>query len=480
MGTMMKQVSKWLIFGLMAMAQFMVVLDTVIATVALPAMQQTLHFNNSTLQWVVTAYALTFGGFLLLGGRAADLFGRRRTLLIGMIAFTLVSLGIGLAQSPEVVIILRAIQGLSAALMSPAALSIVLTTFKEGADRNKALGFWTIVATGGAAVGLMVGGLLSQYLNWRWNFLINLPIGILTAIAIYRVVPKHASEAGHKDLDLPGAALVTGGLIALVYAISNATIWGWLSLPTLGISALAAVLLGGFIWNESRSKHPLMPLSIFKIRNVTGANLIMAPVFAGVMGMFFLSSIYMQNVLHYSPVMAGLAFLPFPVIVGLMSNKLPKLVPKFGYKPFLVLGTVLAGLGILWLSRLPVHGTYFVDILPTLLLLPMGMGMIFMPLMAAATSGVPANEAGLASGLINTSQQMGGALGLAILSGIAASTTLAATNTAPLVALVHGFNIAFLVGALFMAFATTLAVIVIKQPRKERLSVLKTERVGIE
>ncbi len=472
----MKHSSKWVVFVLMALAQFMVVLDTVIATVALPAMKQTLHFSNSSLQWVVTAYALTFGGFLLLGGRAADLFGRRRTLLIGMAGFTLISLGIGTAQSSTVVIVLRALQGLSAALMSPAALSIVLTTFKDGAERNKALGFWTIVATGGAALGLLLGGVLSQDLSWRWNFFINLPVGLLASALIYRFVPKHESEETHRDLDLPGAALVTSGLIALVYAISNATTWGWLSGKTLGVATLSGVLLASFVFNESRSKHPLMPLSIFRVRNVTGANLIMAPVYAGVMGMFFLSSLYMQTVLHYSPISTGLAFLPFPIIVGLLSKKVPSLVASIGYKPLLVTGTLFAAAGIAWLARLPVHGTYLTDLLPTLILLPSGMGMVFMPLIAAATSGVPAHEAGLASGLINTSQQMGGALGLAALSGIATSVTTS-SHLDRLPALVHGFNVAFLVAALFMVFGTVLSLTVIKQPSKAQRAAMMAKPV---
>jgi EmrB/QacA subfamily drug resistance transporter len=467
----MMKASKWLVFSLMAVAQFMVVLDSVIATVALPQMQATLHLSNSALQWVVTAYALAFGGFLLLGGRAADLFGRRRVLLTGMALFTVVSLGIGLAGNAEVAIVLRALQGLSAALMSPAALSIVLTTFKEGEERNKALGLWTIVATGGAAVGLILGGFLSQVLDWRWNFFINIPVGILAAIAIYKIVPRHESEASHRHLDLPGAALVTTGLVSLVYAISNASDWGWVSLPTIGTLALAAALLGGFIFNESRSRHPLMPLSIFKIRNVTGANLIMAPLYAGVMGMFFLTSIYMQSVLHYSPIMTGLAFLPFPIVVGLVSNRAPKLVARFGYKPLLITGTLFAGLGILWLARLPLSGVYFTDLLPSILLIPAGMGLSFMPLIAAATSGVPAHEAGLASGLISTSQQMGGALGLAILSGVAASAT--AVSGVGQAALVHGFNVAFLAGAILIALAMTLTITVIKQSKQRSANALK-------
>ena len=475
----MKQKSKWFIFVLLAVAQFMVVLDVSIVNVALPAIQRALHFNGSTLQWVITAYALAFGGFLLLGGRAADLFGRKRMLLTGMIGFTLFSLLIGLSQSSTMLVVLRALQGLMAAFMSPAALSTVLTTFGEGPERNKALGLWTTVATGGAAVGLLLGGVLSQYLNWRWNFFVNVPVGILVSIGIWRVVPKHEKEAAHHDLDLPGAVLVTGGLIAFVYAISHAPAAGWLSGSTLGIAALALVLLAGFVWNESRSKHPLMPLSIFKIRNVSGANLMMAPIMAGRMGMFFLLSLYIQSTLHYSPVLTGLSFLPFPVIIGLMSTRVAKLVSKLGFKRFLIMGPLFVLLGVLWLSRLPVQGHYLTDILPAIILMPLGMGMTFMPVIAAATSGVPANEAGLASGLINTSQQMGGALGLAVLSGVASSVTAHALHASSIEALVHGYDRAFLASAIFMIFALVLAVTVIRQPRKHSPKAPSAEAVAI-
>lgn len=459
----MKPRSRWLIFFLVAVAQFMVVLDISITNVALPTIKQSLNFSASSLQWVITAYALAFGGFLLLGGRAADLFGRRKTLLIGMIGFTIFSFLIGVSPSPIALIVLRALQGLAASLMSPSALSIVLTTFHEGKERNKALGLWTTVATGGAAVGLLLGGILTQYLGWRWNFFVNVPIGILMAIAIYRIVPIHEQEATHRSLDLPGAGLVTSGLIALVYAITQAPSWGWLSGSTLGIIGGALVLLAAFVFNESRSKHPLMPLSIFKIRNVVGGNLIMAPVYASMMGMFFLTSLYIQTILHFSPVMTGLSFLPFPIILGVVSTRVARLVSRFGYKRFLIIGPLLIGIAIAWLSRLPVHGNYITDVLPTLLLMPVGAGLTFMPIIAAATSGVPGQQAGLASGLVSTSQQMGGALGLAILSGVAASVASSNIKLGTLSALVHGYDRAFLVGVSFIIFAVILAAAVIRQ-----------------
>jgi EmrB/QacA subfamily drug resistance transporter len=464
---LMKQRSKWLIFTLVAIAQFMVVLDSAITNVALPTIKRQLHFSNSSLQWVVTAYALTFGGFLLLGGRAADLFGRRRTLVSGMMAFTTFSFLIGVSHSEILLIALRALQGMAAAFMSPSALSIVLTTFRDGPERNRALAYWTLVATAGAAVGLLLGGILTQYVGWRWNFFINVPVGIIITAAILKFVPKHEREEEYTSLDLPGAILVTGSIMATVFAFSEASTWGWLNGKTLGVFAAAVALMASFIFNESRAKHPLVPLSIFKIRNVTGANLIMAPMYATLLGLFFIITLYVQNVLHFSPVEAGLAFLPMPVVLGLMSTRIPKLVAKFGFKPFLMAGPIIVAIGLAWLSRIPVDGSYLVNVLPGLLIIPFGIGMTFMPLIAAATSGVRANESGLASGLITTSQQMGGALGLAILSGVAASVTASSKHMSSTAALVHGFDKAMLVGLAFMLIASLLALFIIKQPRRK-------------
>ena len=468
------QPSPWRTFVLVAVAQFMVVLDVSITNVALPAIQRSLHFSTSSLQWIITAYALTFGGFLLLGGRAADLFGRRRMLIIGMGGFTLFSLLIGIGQSAIMVVALRSLQGLAAAFMSPAALSIVLTTFQEGRDRNRALGFWAIVSTGGAAVGLLLGGVLTQFVGWRWNFFVNVPVGLIMAIAISRYVPKHEQEETQRTLDLPGALLVTTGLIALVYAITRAPIAGWLAPSTLGILTIAAALLGAFFYNESRSSHPLMPLSIFKVRNLSGGNLIMAPVYAGMMGTFFLLSLYVQAVLHYGPALGGLSFLPFPITLAIVASQVAKLVTRYGYKPFLVAGPVVAGSAMLMLTQLTATSSYLTHVLPLMILMPLGMGMTFMPTYAAATSGVPAHKSGLASGLINTSQQLGGALGLAVLAGIAAATATAA-HSAPLVALVQGFDRAFLVGSSLMFIAAFLAATIIKQPRPATANTSKAE-----
>jgi len=470
----MTKKSPWVIFALVAIAQFMVVLDSAITNVALPSIQRDLLISGSSLQWVITAYALCFGGFLLLGGRAADLFGRRRMLLIGMVAFTLFSFLIGISHTPFQLISLRALQGISAAFMSPAALSIVLVTFRDGMARGKALGYWTLVATGGAAVGMLLGGVLTQYLGWRWNFFINVPVGIVMSYLIGKFVPVHEREEKRTSMDLAGSTLVTAALMSVVYGFSQAPEWGWLAFKTLSVFGAAAILLGAFIWNEARAKHPLMPLSIFKIRNVTGANLIMAPVYASLMGMFFLTTLYIQGVLHYSPVVTGLSFLPFPILLGLMSTRIPKLVARYGFRRFLIMGPLLVAIGALWLSRLHVGSDYISGILPAFIIMPLGMGMTFMPTIAAATSGVPAHEAGLASGLISTSQQMGGALGLAILSGVATSTAASTMHLGTKAATIHGYTVAFLVSTIFMVAAMLVAALVIRGKRNDVASISST------
>lgn len=463
----MKQHSKWIILALLALAQFMVVLDTSVANVALPAIQKALGFDASSLQWIITAYALTFGGFLLLGGRAADLFGRRRVLVTGIAGFTVASLLIGISQSPIEIISFRALQGMMAALMSPSALSIVLTTFREGKARNTAIGVWTTVAAGGAATGLLVGGLLTQYLSWRWNFFINIPVGILTVAGIMYFVPKHESTASHRHLDLPGAALVTSGLMTIVYTLTEAPHWGWLSANTLGLLAVAAGLIGAFLWNESRASHPLVPLSIFKIRNVSGANALAMPLIAGMLGMFFLLSLYVSIAMGYTPVETGLSFLPFPIVLAIVSNIVPRfIIPKFGFKRILVAGTLLVSLGLLWLTQLSADSTYLMGILPAILLISSGMGLSFVSVTIAATSGVPAQEAGLASGLLNTSQQMGGALGLAVLSGVATSFSESGTSASPVAALLKGDKAAFAAASMITLVALLVAIFVIRDQKR--------------
>jgi EmrB/QacA subfamily drug resistance transporter len=459
------KVHKGLLLGILALAQFMVVLDASIVNVALPAIMQGLNFSPENLQWIVTAYTLAFGGFLLFGGRAADLFGRRRIFLIGLVTFTVASMFVGAAQNETMLIVARAIQGLAAAFMSPAALSIVLTEFKEGQARNRALGVWSAVAAGGAAAGLLFGGLLTQYLGWRWDFFINVPVGIILTILAVKYIPKHKTTLDHNDLDLPGAVLVTGGLMALVYAISEAPNWGWGSMTTILWLSGAIALLVGFVFNEARSKHPLMPLSIFKIRNLTGANLAQLPITAAMFSMFFFISLYLQEVLGYSPLMTGLSFLPFTVVIAVTSITLSKYIARTGYKPFMVAGPIIIAFALFLLSHITVEGNYLTQVLPGIALLAFGASMSFVSITVAATSGVPKHESGLASGLLNTAQQIGGALGLAILSGIAAtaSTNALTAGTAVAQATVDGYHDALLVGACFAIFAALIAIFVVKQ-----------------
>jgi len=457
-----------IILLLLALSQFLVVLDSAIVNVALPAIKEALHFDTASLQWVITAYILTFGGFLMLGGRMADLFGRRKILVYGIVGFTVLSLLIGLAPNSTSLIVLRALQGLAGAFMSPAALSILLTTFKEGEERNKALSVWSVVASGGAAAGVFLGGLITETLGWQWNFFVNVPIGIITAWGVLKYVPEHIKEASDKKLDLPGAALVTLGLMALVYGLTQAPEAGWGSWHTIAPLVASVGLLAAFIWNESRAPHPLVPLSIFKIRNVVGGNLVMLPIVAGGLGSFFFCSLYVQNVLGYSPIMSGLAFLPIPVIIGLVSTWAPRLLGKFGFKKMLLAGTTFVGLGMLNMGFLTETSSYFVNLLPGFVLLGVGMGLSFVAVTVAATAGVPGQQAGLASGLINTSNQVGAALGIAVLAVIAAGVTtsaLAAGNISETAAALLGYKYSFFTASGLLAIALLVTIFVIREPK---------------
>jgi EmrB/QacA subfamily drug resistance transporter len=458
--------SRWATFWLVATAQFMVVLDTAIINVALPVIKVKLGFPGTSIQWAVTAYVLAFGGFLLFGGRAADLFGRRRVLLAGMAGFTMFSLLIGLSSSPVTLIVLRGLQGASAAFMSPAALSTILVTFAHDEhQRRRALGFWSMVATGGAAAGLLLGGVLTQYAGWRWNFFINVPVGIITGILIVRQVPGHRPAGGDRHLDLPGAVLVTAGLMAAVLGFSQAPVWGWGDARTLGALAAAVVLLAGFVRNESSTAQPLMPLPIFRVRNISGANTMMAAVYAGNLSMFFLLTLYLQGIEGYSAIGTGLAFLPFPVILGVTSTRMAGLIARYGFRRFLILGPALVIAGMVWTCFLPVHGSYLLHLLPGLLVMPAGYGMSFAPIYAAATTGVAPRLAGVTSGLISASQQLGGAVGLAIVSGAAAAVTGSMTGTGPSQALVTGYDAGMAVAAGLTVIALLAAVTVVRAPR---------------
>ena len=386
--------NKWVILGLLALAQFMVVLDIAIVNVALPSVSRQLHFAPSALQWVITAYTLTFGGFLLFGGRAADLFGRRKLFTASVAAFALASLSCGLAQSDTMLIATRAVQGLTAAILSPVALSIILTEFEEGAERNKAMGVWAAVAAGGAAAGVLIGGVLTQYLDWRWNFFVNVPVGAMVAIIAWKLLPPQIGEERKKiNLDLPGTVLATAGLMAVVYGLSKAPALGWGSQTVWEFIGAGLVLLAAFIWNEHRSEQPLMPLKLFKIRNVSGGNLAFLVIACTMFAMFFFLTLYLQVILSYSPVKAGLSFLPITVIIGIVSAVVSNIVGKIGYKPPMVIGPLVLAAGLYTLSTtLKVGGNYWQDVFPGLAISAIGMGLTFVSGTLAATSGVPGPE----------------------------------------------------------------------------------------
>jgi EmrB/QacA subfamily drug resistance transporter len=449
-----QETNRWLVLVLVCIAQFMVVLDATITNVALPSIQSDLDFSSASLQWVINGYTLVFGGFLLLGGRASDLFGRKRVFLIGVVIFSVASLLDGLSQSGGMLIAARALQGLGAALVSPAALSIITTTFAEGEERAKALGVWSAIAAGGAAFGLLLGGILTDLLSWEWIFFVNVPIGIAAFVLSTRYVPESLAPDRPDSVDLPGAISVTAGLMVLVYAIVKAEDYGWSSGRTLGLGAVALALLVAFVFIELRSKSPLIRLGIFRSRNISGANVIMLLVMGGMFAFFFLVSLYVQQVLGYSPLEAGLAFLPFTVGIIVGAGASQALARRIPVHYVAIIGLVLSSAGLLLLRGAGVDGTYLGNLLPAIIPMSIGMGMTFLPLTLVATTGVGASDAGLASGLFNTSQQVGGALGLAILSTLAADRTtsvledLGRTAGAQdrLSALVDGFHLAYLGG----------------------------------
>ena len=450
----------WVVLVLICLAQFMVVLDATIVNVALPSIQKDLHLSEGSLQWLVNAYTLVFGGFLLLGGRAGDLLGRKRLFLVGLVIFTGASLLDGLSSSEGMLVGSRALQGLGAALISPAALSIISTTFAEGAERARALAVWAAIAIGGSAVGLILGGVLTQYFSWPWIFFVNVPVGIAAFLLSLRLIPESRDVLEHRSYDLAGAATVTGGLMALVYAIVDAQSAGWGSAKTLGFFALAVVLLAGFVAVELRTTAPLVRLSIFRIRSLLTANITMFLAMSGMFAMFFFNTLYIQQVLGYGPLKAGLAFLPFSAGVMISAGLASQFAPRLGVRPVAAAGMLVAAAGLALLTQLPVHGSYVANVLPAILLSSLGMGAVFMPLTLIATTGLDDADQGLASGLFNTSQQIGGALGLAVLSTLAASKTSSAGGS-PTHALVVGFQWAFGVGAVVMigALVVTLALL---------------------
>jgi EmrB/QacA subfamily drug resistance transporter len=461
--------NKWIVLVLVCMAQFMVILDATIVNVALPSIQTDLHLSEANLQWIVNAYTLVFGGFLLLGGRAGDLIGRKRLFLAGLVVFTVASLLNGLAVSEGMLIATRALQGLGAAFVSPAALSIISTTFEEGAERARALGVWAAIAIGGAAFGLVLGGLLTQLLSWPWIFFVNVPVGIVTFALALRLIPESRDEHAHRSFDVAGAVSVTGGLMSLVYAIVKAETAGWGSATTIGFFTLSAVLLASFVVIELRSKAPLVRLSIFRVRSLLTANVVMLLVASGVFAMFFFNTLYIQRVLGYGPLEAGLAILPFTAGVMLSAGLASQFAPRVGVRPVAALGMLVSAIGMLLLVRLPVDGTYVVDVLPSLIVTSLGMGAVFMPLTLIATTGLEDEDQGLASGLFNTSQQIGGALGLAILSTLAASKTTSAGGPTDPEALVTGFHWAFAGGAAFVLAGLVTMLVLLRRQHVARI-----------
>ena len=451
----------------------MVVLDATVVNVSLPAIQKDLNMSPTDLQGVVNSYALIFGGFLLLGGRAGDLLGRKRLFLAGIVIFTGASLLNGLANSSEFLILARGLQGLGAALVSPAALSIVTTTFREGEERTKAMGVWSAIAAGGGAVGLLVGGILTDLFSWPWIFFVNVPIGIAAFILSLKYVPESKDEKIHRAFDIAGAVTVTAGLVALVYGIVKAEEKGWVSAHTLGFGVLAAVLLGTIVWFESRWAEPLVRLEIFVLRWFRSANLVMLIVASGLFAMFYFNSLYVQRVLGYSPIEAGLAFVPFTIGIVIGAGLSQTLVKRIGLRSVGIIGMLLGTAGMLLFLRLDVGGDYVTDLLPGIVLVSIGMGMTFVPVTLIATSGIDAGDAGLASGLLNTSQQVGGALGLAILSTLATSKTTSSleSGTDNAHALVDGFHIAYLAGAAFLFAGAVLLALMLKRSHVVQIDV---------
>jgi EmrB/QacA subfamily drug resistance transporter len=459
--------NRWLVLVLVCIAQFMVVLDATVVNVALPSIQEDLGFSSSSLQWVVNAYTLAFGGFLLLGGRAADFVGRKRLFIAGVIVFTAASALAGLATSSEFLIVARALQGLGGAMVSPAALSIVTTTFKDGPERTRALSVWAAIAVGGAAVGLLMGGILTEYLSWEWAFFVNVPVGVAALLLSLRYIPESRAATG--GVDVLGAVSVTAGLTLLVYAIVRTQDYGWLSLETLGLAAGAAALLAGFVVTELRSKAPLVRLSIFRTRSLTTANVAMLAVAGGMFAVFYFASLYVQGTLGFSPVQAGLAFLPLTAGIILFSGIAQAAIARVGVRWVAMVGMATAAIGLMLLSLAPVDGSYAADVLPGLLVMSAGLGFTFVPLTLIATTNVADRDAGLASGLFNSSQQIGGALGLAILSTVAASTTTdalpsgAPTAAQQASALVEGYQMAFAVGAGLMIVGVIVTALFIRR-----------------
>jgi len=456
---------RWLALILLCSAQFVVVLDASIVNVALPTIGTALDFSQENLPWVVNAYVLTFGGFLLLGGRTADLLGRRRVFMAGLLLVAVASLAAGFAATEGQLIAARAAQGLGAAIISPAALSIVTTTFSDGSERNKALGVWGAVAGSGGAAGVLLGGILTDGLGWEWVLWVNVPVSLIAFALAPGLIAESRAESETRAFDVAGAVTVTAALSVLVYALVDANSAGWGSTKTLGLIALSVVLMASFVAIELRSAKPLVPFSIFRIRTLTGANVVGLLVGASLFSMFFFISLYMQQVLGYSAIHAGLSYLPLALLIMASAGIASQLVTKLGYKPVLAAGMLFIVVGLTWFSQVSVGGGFTTDILGPSLFAAAGLGFAFVTTTIAAVSGVEEGEAGLASGLINTSQQIGGALGLAVLSTVATSRTddVMSSGSSSLVnGLTEGFQSAFLGGAAIAALGFVLTLVLIR------------------
>jgi EmrB/QacA subfamily drug resistance transporter len=475
---------RWIGLAVIVAAQFMVVLDVAIVNVALPTIKTDLHFSEASLQWVVTAYSILFGGMLLLGGRMADLLGRRRLFMAGLALFTVSSLLDGLAWSEGSLIAFRALQGLGAALVSPAALSILTVMFQEGRERNRALGIWGAVSGSGGAAGVLLGGALTSSFSWSWVFFINVPVGALVLFLSPRLLTESRAEVAHRHFDVPGAASITGGLMILVYAMTRAVQHGWGTPETITLLAVSAGLIAAFVVIELRSHAPLLPMRLFRLRTLTGSNIAGLLVGGAVFSQFFLLTLYMQQVLHYSAMQTGVAYITLTLAVIVMANVAQALVLRFGVRRVLPAGLAMVAGALALYAQAPVGGHYFWDLFPGFLLGGVGMALAFVPLTIGALAGVRAADAGVASGLVNTSQQVGGAV------GVAAATTVAATSTSNYlgvhphaaggVALTHGFATAFWVLAGFAALAAVLSALVVESHGEAATAPAEPENVVLE
>jgi EmrB/QacA subfamily drug resistance transporter len=446
----------------------MVILDQTIVNVALPSIQEDLGFTQSSLAWVVNAYLIAFGGLLLLAGRFGDLLGRRSVFLAGMVVFTVASLVCGLAGSQEMLIAARFVQGAGGALSSAVILGMIVTMFPKPGEQAKAIGVYSFVASAGASIGLLSGGVLTQALDWHWIFFVNVPIGVVTLFLALRMVPRDVGLGLRHGFDALGAVLVTGALMLGVYAIVGAETHGWASGRTLGLGVVASALLAAFVWREATAATPLLPLRIFRSRNVSGANVVQALLVSGALGMFFLAVLYLQRVLGFDALETGLAFLPVSLVIGVLSLGFSaRLNLRFGARAVLVPGMVLVALGLAWLTRAPVDGAYAVDVLPAMLLLGTGAGVSFPALMTLAMSGASDADAGLASGLVNTTMQVGGALGIAVLATLASSRTDALGGSGAS-ALTGGYHLAFTVSAALVAVGALVAATVLQREPRAR------------